>query len=596
MADDLHVRASPRVGFLTSGSMDSAPPPPDPIGAATRFDALVRSLSWDWLEAISRSLHLEVQLVDTQGSSRLPATAPSQSALARFVVSATTEARSLVEAAVSRRAPQTITAHNLRIFAYPLIEGDDLLAVALIARPAPGRRASPLQQSDVDPDVATQSILRGIQAHLHGASPAARPQFDDLASVGHVLDAAAAHGTDRELVSAFAAALAFWKRIDVYGYVTTASGTYAAEVWPPAAAEPQMASMVAVADLPSGGTLTALSSAQIQALGIRNARDVLVARVPEGDFPWLIVFCGTIAPADVSRLGLYVRLLEQLIRTVISESIVKVVTAISAHLLEHADDGETAATGVLDVLNASIGLSSSALTITTGYGAPLLHVGHTEPFPRPTDIAAGSRFATLRRAPNRYTFSLVLTSAEGRRITRHQRDVSEAVTNLLDAWVRRILPQLQQRDRRAASRAFDEVLDRFAAQALERGSVVSVVVLLISDSACFPGLTQQWIARIRGTMRAADIVGMLGEGEIGLLLHDTSRDRAEIVALRILKMLETTEGAYTSPVVATGVASRSPDGPGGAAGIAEEARNDAISRATGFVQQDSQTNPQNDTQ
>jgi hypothetical protein len=545
---------------------------------------------------MSRSLHLEVQLVDTNGNSRLPATAPSQSALARFVASATTEARSLVEAAVSRRAPLTITAHNLRIFAYPLIEGDDLLAVALIARPAPGRRASPLQQFDVDPDVATQSILRGIQAHLHGgASPAAPPpQFDDLASVGHVLDAAAAHGTDRELVSAFAAALAFWKRIDVYGYVTTASGTYAAEVWPPAAAEPQMASMVAVADLPSGGTLTALSLAQIQALGIRNARDVLVARVPEGDFPWLIVFCGTIAPADVSRLGLYVRLLEQLIRTVISESIVKVVSAISAHLLEHADDGEAAATGVLDVLNASIGLSSSALTITTGHGAPLLHVGHTEPFPRPTDIATGSRFATLRRAPSRYTFSFVLTSAEGRRITRHQRDVSEAVTNLLDAWVRRILPQLQQRDRRAASRAFDEVLDRFAAQALERGSIVSVVVLLISDSACFPGLTQQWIARIRGTMRAADIVGMLGEGEIGLLLHDTGRDRAEIVALRILKMLETTEGAYTSPVVATGVASRSPDGPGGAAGIAEEARNDAISRATGFVQQDS-NNPQNDS-
>src|SRR4029079_18818059 len=122
-----------------------------------------------------------------------------------------------------------------------------------------------------------------------------------------------------------------------------------------------------------------------------------------------------------------------------------------------------------------------------------------------------------------------------------------------------------------ASKAFDEVLDRFASQALERGSIVSVVVLLISDAGCFPGLTQQWIERIRATMRASDIVGMLGEGEIGLLLHDTARDRAEIVALRILKMLETGEGAYTSPVVATGVASRSPDGPGGA-GIAEEAR------------------------
>jgi hypothetical protein len=458
----------------------------------------------------------------------------------------------------------------------------------LIARPATARRANSPQQSEVDFEAAAHSILRAIQAHLHGGSSTLRPQFDDLASVGHVLDAAAAHGTDRELVSAFAAALAFWKRIDVYGYVTTASGTYAAEVWPPSTSKSDVAAMVAVADLPTGGALAPLSPAQIQALGIRNSRDVLIARVPAGEYPWLLVFCGSIPPQDVNRLGLYVRLLEQLMRTVTSESIVRVMTAAAAHLIERADDVEAAAGGVLDALNASIGASSSSLTVSTGYGAPLLHVGHMEPYPRPMDIAAGSRFAALRRVPNRYTFSLVLNSSEGRRITRYQRDVADAVTNLLDAWVRRVLPQLQQRDRRAGSRAFDEVLDKFAGQALERGSTVSVLVILIADAACFPGLTQQWIARIRGTMRAADMVGMLGEGEIGLLLHDTSRERAETVGQRVLKLLESMEDAYTStsPIVATGIATRSPNGAGGA-GIAEEARSNAISHATGFVDQDS---------
>lgn len=597
MADALHIEGHPPVGIPTWQSMNSAPDSSDATGAPSRFDVLVRSLPWDWLEALSRNLQLDVQIVDAHVNAMLPST-PTPSPLARLIAARSPDVRSLVETAIARRAAQAITSQTMRVLAYPLINGDELPGAVVIGRSATARRPgpTPVPPADVDFEAAALSILRAIQAHLHGGSATLRPQFDDLSSVGHVLDAAAAHGTDRELVSAFAAALAFWKRIDVYGYVTTASGTYAAEVWPPSTTQPQMAAMVAASDLPAGSALTPLSQAQIQALGIRSARDVLIARVPEGEYPWLLVFCGNIPAQDVSRLGLYVRLLDQLIRTVTSESIVRVLTAISAHLIEHADDVEAAASGVLDALNATIGMSGSALTVTTGYGAPLLQVGQTEPYPRPTDVATGSRFATLRRVPNHYTFSLILTSGEGRRITRYQRDITEAVAQLLDAWVRRVLPQLQQRDRRAGSRNFDEVLDKFAGQALERGSVVSVVVVLIADAACFPGLTQQWIARIRGTMRAADMVGMLGEGEIGLLLHDTGRERAEIVAHRILKLLESADDAYTSPVVATGVATRSPNGSAaGGTGIAEEARNSAIARATGFAHQDQPMPSHNDS-
>jgi hypothetical protein len=185
----------------------------------------------------------------------------------------------------------------------------------------------------------------------------------------------------------------------------------------------------------------------------------------------------------------------------------------------------------------------------------------------------------MRRVPNRYTSTLVLTSAEGRRITRQQREVADAAANLLDAWVRSTLDRLQQHDRRTVARTFDEVLDRFAGQAIERGSAVSMVVLLMADAASSPGLTQQWIARIRGTMRASDIVGMLGEGEIALLLHDTALDRAEAVAQRIVKLLEGIADRHPSPIVATGVASRLPGSAGGA-GLAAEARNDAMLRAT----------------
>jgi hypothetical protein len=493
-----------------------------------------------------------------------------------LIASRVPELWNLVTAAATRRTRQIAVIQGLRISAYPLIDRNDVVGVVLIAYPVSGRRA--VVEEPVGLEIATQSIVLGIQAHLQAAPLAAGGSAgDDVALLGHVLDATAAHGTDREIISAFAAALAFWKRVDVYGYVMTADGIFAAEVSPPIPAKVQMPATIPLDALPSASMPTPLTRPQIQALDITHGPDVFVARIPDGDFPWLIVFCGAISRAEAARLGLYVRLLDQLVRTVVAEATVKLVCAVSSHLLEHADAANEAASAAVDALNASTGMASSALKVTTTYGAPLIQVGHMEP--RQGDVSGGSRLAIIRRVPNRYTLTLVLTSAEGRRITRQQREVADAAADLLDGWVRSVLGRLQQHDRRTVSRTFDEVLDRFAGQALERGSAVSMVVLLMAEAASYPGLTQQWIARIRATMRASDIVGMLGEGEIALLLHDTALDRAEAVAQRIVKMLETIGDRHPSPIVASGVASRLPGGAGGA-GLAAEARNDAMLRAT----------------
>jgi len=549
---------------------------PGPSIDVSRFDTLVRTRTWDWLDALSRRLHLDVQLVDPHRHSSLLSNAADQTALARLFAGRVPELWNLVSAAAARRTRQIAVIQSLRISAYPLTERDDVVGVVLIAYPISGRRGA--VEEPIGLEIAAQSIVLGIQAHLQAAPIGVRgSSFDDVALLGHILDATAAHGTDREIMSAFAAALAFWKRVDVYGYVMTADGVFASEVSPPVPAKVQMPANIPMDSLPSASMLTPLSRPQIQALGITHGPDVFVARIPDGDFPWLIVFCGAISRAEAARLSLYVRLLDQLIRTAVSEATIKLVCAMSSHLLEHQDAASDAASAGVDALNASTGMASSALKVTTAYGAPLIQVGQMEP--RQGEVPGGSRLVSVRRVPNLYTLTIVLTSAEGRRITRQQRELADAGANLLDAWVRNVLGRLQQHDRRTASRTFDEVLDRFAAQAIERGSAVSMVVLLLADAACYPGMTQQWIAHIRGTMRASDIVGMLGEGEIALLLHDTALDRAEAVAQRIVKMLETIADRHPSPIVAAGVASRLPGSAGGA-GLAAEARNDAMLRAT----------------
>src|SRR5262245_27294573 len=542
----------------------------------SRFDTLVRTRTWEWLDALSRRLHLDVQLVDPLTHSALPTSVADQTALARVVASRVPEVRNLVDAAASRRTRQIAVVQGLRISAYPLSDDAAAIGVVLIAYPASERRGN--GEEPVGLEIAAQSIVLGIQAHLQATPVAVRgSSFDDVALLGHVLDSMAAHGTDREIVSAFSAALAFWKRVDVYGYVRTREGMSAAEVSPPVPAKVQMPAHIPMDSLPAASVLTPLSRAQIQALGITHGPDVLVTRIPDGDFAWLIVFCGPISRAEAARLGLYVRLLDQLIRTAVSEATIKLICAMSSHLLEHGDSANDAASAAVDALNASTGMASSALKVTTAYGAPLIQLGQMEP--RQGDATGGSRLVIVRRAPNRYTLTLVLTSGEGRRVTRQQREVADAAANLLDAWVRSIVGRLQQHDRRTAARTFDEVLDRFAGQAIERGSAVSMVVLLMADAASYPGLTHQWIAGIRGVMRQCDLAGMMVSVEIALLLHDTPLDRAEAVAQRIVKMLETIGDRHPSPVVATGVAARLP-GSGNGAGLAAEARNDAMLRAT----------------
>jgi PleD family two-component response regulator len=78
-------------------------------------------------------------------------------------------------------------------------------------------------------------------------------------------------------------------------------------------------------------------------------------------------------------------------------------------------------------------------------------------------------------------------------------------------------------------------------------------------------------------MRPSDLAGMLAEGEIGLLMHDTTAQHAKNIASRLRAVVDGLPG--TEPLL-IGVATRVPGLPI-ADGIVREARADALnSRAT----------------
>jgi hypothetical protein len=115
-------------------------------------------------------------------------------------------------------------------------------------------------------------------------------------------------------------------------------------------------------------------------------------------------------------------------------------------------------------------------------------------------------------------------------------------------------------------------MERSAREAVERGTPVTAVVLLIRDAALSPGSTQRWVAGMRGQMRPSDLAGMLAEGEIGLLMHDTTAQHAKNIASRLRAVVDGLPG--TEPIL-IGVATRVPGLPI-ADGIVREARADAL--------------------
>jgi hypothetical protein len=80
-------------------------------------------------------------------------------------------------------------------------------------------------------------------------------------------------------------------------------------------------------------------------------------------------------------------------------------------------------------------------------------------------------------------------------------------------------------------------------------------------------------------MRASDIAGMLAEGEIGLLMHDTAVVQAKGIAERLRSVVSAAPGRGS---ILIGAASRVP-GEGTAEGIVQDARADAVAgpRRTG---------------
>lgn len=536
------------------------------------FEVAVRDRSWDWLLELRRRLKVDLVLVDSRPSVLLPALGDQAARLSSMLEHGEAALLSMIAMSIKERSSQALDLNDLQIICVPVITERNAGGALLVGRASPPRQDSGASRAQLE--LVASWLTGAVDAHL--LSPPAFPSsgLNRVAPLAQLLGQASEHESDRELIRLFGEAIAVWHDIEVSGYVETATDTFTRDVTLPGTRKGERPATIPAIGLPDSTDLTRLPQGHLDRFGLPMNADVYVRRFRGTDRrSWLLVFTGEIGDYDRQRIGAYVALLELALSRATTSFTTRITRALGGRLVGTDVSPETQAIRALEELRTTLGSAVATLQIESKSGIQRLRVTcPAEVLEGDTDTRA-FRLALVKRSERHYTTTVSLGRNESLQFTPRDHAAATAAAEMFDAWASAVFDGTHlQRERRAAPRGFAEMLQRSAREALDRGSPVTVVVLLIHEAVSLPGSTQQWVAGIRGQLRASDLAGMLGEGEIGLLMHETGSEQAKGIAER-LRAVVAGEPGHQSILV--GVASRTP-GQGTVDGIVHEARADAV--------------------
>jgi hypothetical protein len=541
------------------------------------FEVAVRSRSWDWLLELRRRLKVDIQLVDDRHTPLLPfaagGPAPTLSGLWEqrepLVVSAVTSA-------LQTRNPQAVAWHGLQIICMALTLERSASGVLVLSRMLPSGQDPEASRAQLE--LVGSWLSTAVEAHLLSPPALHASGVNRIAPLAKLLATAAKTESDREMVRLFGEAVAVWHDIEVSGYIEMSDGNFARDVSLPGARTGDWPAMIPAMGLPDSADLARLPQGHVDRFGLSVNNEAYACQLRRGDGrAWLLVFTGAIDGYDLQRLVAYVALLDVALAFASAEAAAHVTSTLTRRLADVEDTPETRASLALDELRAALAGSSATLTVESTNGGVVLRA--SSPVIGGAETAKMSRLTVVNRSDRHYTTTVSVGRSEGHQFTPRDHAEATAAAEVLNAWAASYRLSTSRRDRRTGAPAFHEVMERSAREAVERAIPVTAVVLLIRDAALSPGSTQRWVAGMRGQMRPSDLAGMLAEGEIGLLMHDTTAQHAKNIASRLRAVVDGLPG--TEPIL-IGVATRVPGLPI-ADGIVREARADALnSRNTDF--------------
>ena len=536
------------------------------------FEIAVRDRSWDWLLELCRRLKVDLLLVDSRPSVLLPTSGDQAVRISAMLEHGEGALLTAIRASLRERASQALDLGGLQIICVPVITERNACGALLIGRVSPSRHDTLASRSQLE--LVASWLTAAVDAHL--LSPPAFPSsgLNRVAPLAQLLGQASDRESDRELIRLFGEAIAVWHDIEVSGYVETPGGMFTRDVALPGTKRGERPDTIPSAGLSDSTELVRLPQGHLDRFGLPVNDDVYVRRFKSKDGrAWLLVFTGEIGGYDLQRIGAYVALLDLALSLSITSLTLRLTKAI-AGCLASVDASETQqATRALEELRTALGAATASLTIESSASVPALRV--TSPAGA-SDVGADAsafRVVLVKQSKRHYTTTVSLGRNESLQFTPRDHAAASVAATMFDIWALAALGGARgRRERRSEPRGFTELLRRSAREALERGAPVAVVVLLIHDAASLPGSTQRWVAGIRAQMRASDLAGMLGEGEIGLLMIDTGAEQAETIAERLRAVVGGDPGPES---ILVGVAARNP-GQDTVDGIVQDAREDAL--------------------
>ncbi len=539
-----------------------APPGLDLLAAARRQQ-------WDWFTVAARRVNVAAEIVDEHGTPALPLAAGATAAALRRLLTASTSPvrRSGLAAALRTGQSQSLSIERLQVVCLPLATGRGAVVLA-----RGGTRTQDAVSGPEDLEHIGGWLARAVEAHLTSAARSEDYEvFERISALFRLLGDAAERGIERNVVSAFAEAVAVWDDLEIRGFVEDVHSRLVPQV---ALAGVELRETPVVLEESIAGRdqpLVRVSFADAERLGF-DSRDVFVTRFGgESSQPWVIALSGAIGPQDESRLTLYVELLRDALVRMAGAASARTSWGIAQHLLaagEHVDEAVAAA---LAALSHEVEAAGAALMVNAAGGTPLLALGDSEAMSMPRGPDRSARLVASAAASDGRTVLLALRRGGGEPFTRREQGLADRAAAVFAAWAPGAFLRDRGAERRAVARPFQDVLDGTVRRTLQDGLDVAVMVILASQAAFYPGLLQKWVMAVRGQLRASDMAGALSDREIGVLLAGAQSDAAATVVSRLRQSLGT-EG--DAPAVVIGLASR-PRGSSPEGSLVGAAREDA---------------------
>jgi hypothetical protein len=515
------------------------------------FGAAVRSRSWEWLLALRHRLDVDLQLVDESCQPILKQDPlPSPINIAGLLSSERPALLAAMDLAHQTHTTQVVTAEAAQIACVPVTAvniGPGGLIVA-------GRRsADPTVKSRPRADLQNigEWLRIAVQAHL---ATAVADDFSRVSTLSEVLSGAGSGDSDGEMVLAWAEAVAIWQDLDVHAYVDDLRGHFVHETSFPGKTTGSAPPILDAGSFAQTSGLTLLARAEAERLHFSTQRDVMIWRTRAAP-GWLLVFRGSAAPHDRRRLRAYLMLLEQWMSRGLQESIHHSIASMTGHLFDVDEHAQRNAEGAVGALRESLGFAAAWLALRSSSGAPVVIVGDWNTEAAHYDPA--SRHVVVRRAEQEHSLVLGVAREKERHITPQDVKVVDAAADLLDLWARRVLRRSASAiERRAPTRRFDDLIESLAGQAVQTG--VPITVLVVSPRGSKTPLSQESVSNLKHHMRPSDMIGLLSDGDIGLLLYDTPGPHAPIIASRVRQLIYTSDQMVGSKGISVGFASRTP--------------------------------------